>query len=166
MLQNKILLPVLAVIIGGAAMFGVSQVSAQNTNGSSDLVQMIAQKFNLPQDQVQQVFSEHKEKHHVQMQVKMEERLTQLVSDGKLTESQKQAIIAKMVEMKNTFKPETLKDLTSDDRREKMEQHKREMDEWALSQGIDPSLLMFKMKMGRGMHKDFIYSSDTPLPVQ
>jgi type I site-specific restriction-modification system R (restriction) subunit len=111
------------------------------------------------------VFSEHQEKHHAQIQAKMEERLTQLVTDGKLTEVQKQAIISKMAEMKNSFNPDSLKDLTPEQRREKMEQHKQEMDKWAASQGIDPSLLMFKMKMGRGMHDQFFKSAETPTPA-
>jgi citrate synthase len=122
MLRKKLLLPVLAVTIGTAAILGVHQVSAQIADGPSDLVSAIAQKFNLPQDQVQQVFSEHQEKHHAQIQAKMEERLTQLVTDGKLTEVQKQAIISKMAEMKNSFNPDSLKDLTPEQRREKMEQ--------------------------------------------
>lgn len=165
MLRNKILLPVLAVTIGGVALFGVSQVSAQNTDGPSELVSAIAQKFNLPQDQVQQVFNEQKEKHHAQMQVKMDEKLTQLVKDGKLTEAQKQAMIAKMAEMKNNFNPDALKDLTPEQRREKMDQHRQEMENWAKSQGIDPTLLMFNFKIGRGGHDGFFKSSMSPTPA-
>lgn len=155
MLRKQILIPALAVVIGGASFLGVSHVSAQNADGfPSDLVTAIAQKFNLPQDQVQQVFTEHKQKHHAEMEQKMQERLTQLVTDGKLTEAQKQAIITKMAEMKNSFNPETMKDLTPEQRKQQMDQHRKDLDAWAKSQGIDPTL--FPMRMGGhpgGMHR-------------
>jgi putative protein kinase ArgK-like GTPase of G3E family len=151
MLRKKVLLPVAALVIAGTAFLGVSQVSAQYGEGHSDLIAAIAQKFNVPQDQVQQVFNDHRTKRQAEMQAKMDERLTQLVKDGKLTESQKQAIIAKRAEEKNNFNPESLKDLTPQQRKEKMDQHRQEMENWAKSQGIDLSLVM-PLKMGRGGH--------------
>jgi Spy/CpxP family protein refolding chaperone len=154
MLRRKIILPVLAITIGSAAFFGVSQVSAQSLNGRSELVSMIAQKFNLDQNQVQQVFDQHKDQMHQKMQQKMEDRLTQLVKDGKLTEAQKQAVITKMAEEKNNFNPDSFKDLTPQQRKEKMDQHRTEMENWAKTQGIDLSLIM-PFRMGRGMHKMF-----------
>jgi hypothetical protein len=151
MLRKTVLLPIAALVIGGTAFLGVSHVSAQNTDGHLDLIAAIAQKFNVPQDQVQQVFNDHRAKRQSEMQAKMDERLTQLVKDGKLTEDQKQAIIAKLAEEKNNFNPDSFKDLTPAQRREKMEQHRQEMENWAKSQGIDLSVIM-PMKMGRGGH--------------
>jgi Spy/CpxP family protein refolding chaperone len=151
MLRKKFLLPVMVVTIGSAALFGASQVSAQNSDGRSEIVTMIAQKFNLDQSQVQQVFDQHKEQMHQKMQQKLEDRLNQLVKDGKLTETQKQAIIAKMNQEKSNFKPESMKDLTPEQRKEKMGQHRQEMEDWAKAQGIDLSLIK-PLKMGRGMH--------------
>ncbi len=146
-------------------MFGVSQVSAQNTDGPTDLIAAIAQKFNLPQDQVQQVFTEHKQQHMQQMQQKMEERLSQLVTDGKLTETQKQAIITKMSEIKNSFNPEEMKNLTPQQRNQKIDQHRQEMENWAKSQGIDLSLIPMMGGM-KGMHKGWIHPVTNQIPTQ
>ncbi len=154
MLRKKFLLPVMVVTIGSAALFGVSQVSAQNSDGRSELVTMIAQKFNLDQSQVQQIFDQHKDQMHQKMQQKMEDRLNQLVKDGKLTETQKQAMLAKMNEERTNFNPESMKDLTPEERKEKMDQHRQEMEDWAKTQGIDLSLIK-PLKMGREMHKMF-----------
>lgn len=159
MLKSKLLIPVLAVTVGSTALFGVNQIYAQDSNNpNSSLVQKIAQKFNLDQSQVQAVFDEHKSEHHAVMKQKMSDRLTQLVSEGKITDAQKQAIIAKMSELKGNFNPEAFKDLTPEQRRQKMEEHRTEMENWAKSQGIDPQYLMF-YKMGKGMHGEFSVKS-------
>jgi 3-hydroxyacyl-CoA dehydrogenase len=151
MFRKKLLIPVFAVTIVGAGLFGTHQVSAQSTDGTTDVVTLIAQKFSLDKNQVQQVFDQHHQEMKIKRQTKMEERLTQLVKDGKLTESQKQAVLTKMAEEKNSFNPQSFKDLTPEQRKTQMDQHRQEMENWAKSQGIDLSLIR-PLKMGRAMH--------------
>lgn len=143
MITKKILLPVLAVGIMGAGLMSVSQVQAQaNTNSFSSLVETLANKFNLDKSQVQSVFDEHKVQMQQEHQQKMENRLTQAVKEGKLTDAQKQAVLNKLAEFKKTFNADAFKNMTPQQKKEAMQKQHNELKEWAQSQGIDPSYLM------------------------
>lgn len=157
MISKKIYIPILAAgVIGGTAVFGVSLVNAQATqhNPMSGLVQKIAQKFNLDQSQVQSVIDQfHTEQQQVrqqEMQKREEERLSQLVLRGKITELQKQAIIAKHVEMRTKFNPDTMKTMTQEQRKEHRTAMETEMKTWASTQGIDLTIIQFGFGKGGG----------------
>jgi hypothetical protein len=62
---------------------------------TSDIVQRLAQKFGLQETEVQAVFDEVHQERHQKMKQDMENRLNQAVQEGKITESQKQAILDK-----------------------------------------------------------------------
>ena len=142
MLSKKILVPTLAVVVGGTAFLGVRSVHAQSNNGIQSLVQEIAQKFNLDQSQVQSVFDNHHSKRQDMMKQKMEDRLTQAVKDGKLTEAQKQAILTKIQEVKNNLMSADFKNKTPQEKKQAMEWQRQDLENWAKSQGIDSSYLM------------------------
>lgn len=55
-LIKNIMIPLLAVSISGATLFGVSQFAMAQGQTTPSLVQMIAQKFRLDESQVQSVF--------------------------------------------------------------------------------------------------------------
>ena len=153
MISKKILLPALAVsAIIGASYFGINQVQAQaSDNPFSGLVQKISQKFNLDQTQVQTVFddyrNEQKQNRQQNMQQREQDRLTQLVKDGKITEDQKNAIIAELASLREKYKPENFKDMTADQRKQQFQNQQDEIKAWAQGQNIDLSLL----KPGFGM---------------
>lgn len=125
-----------SAIVGGAmlSVMGLSAVSAQG-QGQSDLVDKLAQKFNLNKSEVQKVFDEERAAHEAERKAKMKERLDQLVKDGKLTQDQANKIVAKFEENK-TFR-ESLKDKSAEERKAAMEQHRTEMEQWAKDNGID-----------------------------
>lgn len=114
-----------------------SIVSAQDATGSNSIVAAIAAKFNLNQSDVQAVFDEEHNKREAEMQKQVETKLTQAVTDGKITEAQKQAIIAKMTEMKSN-RPDkaAFQSMTEDQRKAQMEARKAEMDAWLSQNGL------------------------------
>ncbi len=159
-MQKKTLLTVAAVAIVGTTLFTATQAFAQTTTPSSDpmtsLVEKLSTKFGLNKDEVQAVFTEERQAHQAERQAQEEARLTQLVSEGKITEAQKQLIISKRQELMNQHQSEheSMQRMTADERRAAMEAHKQALEDWAAQNGIDPEYIHpFKMKMkGRGMH--------------
>ena len=80
---------------------GVNQVLAQSTTSGpfSNLVQMIADKFNMNKNDVQQVFDQYRLGRRDTMEKNYEAYLDQLVKDGKITQAQKDLILAKHKEI-------------------------------------------------------------------
>jgi hypothetical protein len=155
-LKKKIFFPILALAIITTALASSTIVSAQDSNGHNSIVEAIAAKFNLNQSDVQAVFEEERTKHEQQMQANLEQKLTQAVTDGKITEAQKQAIIAKMSEQKNNRpNPEEFKNLTAEQRKAKMDEKKTEMENWAKENGLTletlHSIIGGPKGMGHGM---------------
>jgi len=123
-----------------AGFFAVKQVKAEDSGAEYPLiVQRLIAKFNLDGDEVENVFAEVREERQVQMQARFEERLTQLVDEGSLTEEQRQAIIAKRQQLRQ--ESQDWQNLSKEERHELMEQHRDEMQNWADEQGIDVSLV-------------------------
>jgi TRAP-type mannitol/chloroaromatic compound transport system substrate-binding protein len=159
-MNKKTLLIIGAVTVLGVGTAFTTVASAQSNGGTQDptssLVQKIADKFNLNKDEVQKVFSEHRDgmkfNMKANMQARHEERLNQLVSEGKITEEQKNLIMNKMKELheKKASEMETWKDLKPEERRAKMEATRTELESWAKQNGINPEYLMFKVKIKAG----------------
>lgn len=125
----------LAIITTAVATSGL--VSAQDTTGPNSLVAAIAAKFNLNQADVQSVFDEEKSKHENEMKTQLETKLTQAVTEGKITEAQKQAIIAHMQEMQNN-RPNKgeFQNLTKEQIKAKMDERKAQEDAWLSQNGL------------------------------
>lgn len=158
-MKSKVLLPAIAIVITGAAAFGTVSTFAQSTqNPHTSLVQKIAERFGLNESEVQAVFDEERETMKKEKQTRFEEKLTQAVADGKLTEEQKQLIIAKQAELGKTRKAdfESIKNLSEEERKTKMDAERIALETWAQEHDIDMQYLfggffggrkmMFKMK--------------------
>lgn len=110
-----------------------------------EMVSQIAAKLGVSDTEVDSAMSEVHEQMRVERQVGMqsrfEERLQTLVSEGKLTEGQREAWIAKH------------EDMTAEREAERLAHHE-EMQAWFEAQGIDPTLLtgLGMGGRGRGMH--------------
>ncbi|MFH1789804.1 MAG: hypothetical protein ABH832_01925, partial [bacterium] len=138
-----VITPVLAFATVGAVY--ASPTVNGNNNPMGDIVNAIAQKFNLNVTDVQQVFDEHKEQMKAQrqelfsekqadMQKKFEERLTQAVSNGKLTQEQVDKIIAKKAELQ-AERQYTQNGLPEQDRTTAKE-HMDSLKQWATDNNI------------------------------
>lgn len=106
------------------------------------IVQRIAERFGLNESDVQSVFDQNHQERQAQRQDRMEERLTQLVAEGKLNESQKQAILSKMQELANQKQSQmdNFRNMTRQERLTEMQKKHDEVKSWADSLGIDPSI--------------------------
>lgn len=150
-------MPVGILVISGFLFFGATAAQAQETNAvKTSLIQRIAQKFNLKEADVKTVFDQHHSERQAEMQKKVDEKLTQAVKDGKITEAQKQLIVAKHKEMQTQFESqkETMKDMTPEQRKTAMEAQKKSLQDWATQNNIDIQYLMKGIGMkGRGHMK-------------
>lgn len=140
---------------------GISNVSAatpvQGTqvqtqmNPMSSLISAIAQKFNLNVSDVQKLFDEQ----HTQMEsqrgteqsARITERLTQAVTQGKLTQSQADLLKAKQEELRVFH--ESLKGKTREECKAAMDKKIAELKEWAKANNIPDEFANFG-PMGRG----------------
>ena len=142
-----------AGILSFASVLGVQSVFADETasnNPMSSLVEEIAQRFNLNQDEVQAVFDEHRDEMHTQMEARLEDRLQQAVDDGEITSEQKDKIIAKLQELRDQSQAnhEAMQDLTMEERHQAMEQQRDELEQWAQ----DNDILLEYLRVGFGGH--------------
>lgn len=164
-MQKKFIIPVMILAIASTTLFGIAHTYAGSTPEQRAkypaVVQKIADKFGLKVTDVQAVFDQDKVDRQTEMQAKFEEQLTQAVTDGKLTEAQKQAIIAKRSELKTKMQsgtlkgqPEGFKNMTETERKAALEQRKAEMEAqktdleaWAKENSID---LKYLYELGMG----------------
>lgn len=140
-LKSKIILPVLAIIVlGGVGIFGIERVFAQSAPGyNPSIIQKLAQKFGLKEDDVKAVFDQNRQERQVQMQTRFEQTLDQFVKDGKISDTQRQAILEKRQELKDKLAAdrENWKNMTPDQRKALIKQQKLDLDNWAKQNDID-----------------------------
>ena len=138
--MKKTFIGILALMLCFTA---ISTVFATEGN-FSPIIQRIAERFNLPEFEVQEVFVEAREEKMENMKAHFEERIYEAVSAGELTEDQKDLILAKKAEIQE--KQEELKGLSWQEKREALKEFHQEMREWAEENGID--LKSFGKKCG------------------
>jgi hypothetical protein len=148
-IKNIFLVSFLALILLCLVGYGTVRAYAGEPGKYPPVIKKLVERFGLNEEEVKAVFDEERTEHQEQGQAHFEERLNQAVSDGKMTPEQKEAILAKKKEMRNN--DEEFKNLSAEERQEKMKVHQEEMKKWAEEQGIDLSLLpMFLGKGPRG----------------
>jgi hypothetical protein len=152
MVKNKktiIMLAIVAVVLGvvttGIVVVHAATDTAKPNNLMSNLVNAIAQKFNLKSADVQQVFDEQKTQMTAQRQAKMAQtftdRLNKAVVDGKLTQDQANKIIAKKAELE-IFKT-SLEGKTPTEIRAAMKAQMDSLKQWSTVNNIPQQYLMF-----------------------
>jgi len=156
-MNKKIMLSVLSAALVGAGLLTVNQVSAQEAtiNPHDSLIQRLGGKFGLNETKVKQVFKEVHEARHAEMSKHMEDRLSQAVNDRKLTEEQKQNILAKHEEMKANREQtmESFKKMTKAERRTAIKTKHQELRTWAEDNDIPMEYFIFRMKAMKGVHR-------------
>jgi len=152
-LRYKILLPASVLVILGFVFLTTNKVLAQGTQGGyPPIIQKLVQKFGLAENEVKAVFDEERRERQAKMQAEFEEKLNQAVKAGKLTETQKQAILAKHKEIveKKWIKPENWQTMTREQRRQYMETQRQELENWAKQNSIDLQYLFGGFGKGFG----------------
>lgn len=155
--MKKIILPILvATLILGSGLVATKYAFAEDDaqNPISSLVQKIADRFGLNIDEVQEVFDQDRQERQEEMQARFEERLSSDVSDGQITEGQKQLILEKREELEQVrqLNMESMNGLTEEERRSAMESEREELEAWANENSIELKYLMGGFGMRGGGH--------------
>lgn len=154
--SKKFLIPMAAVAVIGAGVYGVTQVSADSTSANTDprasLIQKLSDTFKLDKSKVQEVFDQDMKDRQAEREKNYEERLTQAVKDGKLTEDQKSKVLAEYNKLKAEIE-EQMKNTsaTKEERRAAMDKIRDEAEAWAKANNIDAKWLMAGGPHLRGM---------------
>lgn len=141
-LHNKtIILPIAILAVAGMISLGAVSASAHmgKGGGRDEVVQELAQKLGVDEAKVQTAFEAIREEHQQEMQKLFDDRLTQAVTDGKITTDQKNAIITMHTEMaqKRDENRATFQSMTREERQATRQQEHDELEAWAEKQGID-----------------------------
>ncbi len=145
-----------AVALTSIAGIGVAHAETSNTSSSngpmSSLVSAIAKKFNLKTADVQAVIDEQHVSMEAQRTAEVQAKLTQLVSDGKLTQSQADAILAKRAELQQQREAnrDTMQDKTTAERKSAMEEARASLDKWLSDSGISTDYRYLVIGVGHG----------------
>ena len=138
-----------------ATFGGVMTVSAASENAQhpmANLVNAIAQKFNLNPTDVQKVFDDQKTQMHVSMEQKLADRISKAVADGKLTQDQANKITAKIAELE-AFKT-SLHGKTKQEIKAAMKTQMESLKQWVSDNNIPAGYLNFGLHLGK-MHRGF-----------
>jgi len=136
-MKRKSMKTILALIAGmtlfltmGTACTGELNADPLEDNGSSyPLLERIAEKFGLEIGEVMDFAEELREERRAGVEERFEERLDELVEDGKITSDQKEAILEKKEEME-AFREE-LENMKVFEAREAVKKMKEEFKDWA-----------------------------------
>ncbi len=150
MIKSKaVALALMGLMGSGAIFFAANRVYAQDTETHPDIVSAFAQRFGLPKDQVQSFFDEFRSqrKLHIMqnMQARFEDRLSRLVTEGKITSDQKSAILNEVSSLKVKYNLDSLNTMSLTDRKKTLQSFSSDLKSWAKSQGINISLLRLGM---------------------
>ena len=134
-MKKKVLLPSILVI--SILVIGIlaTNTSAQSLTDYPPVVQKIADRFSLKVGDVQSVFDEEKDECRADMYAHFAERLNDLVSEGKITESQKETALNMHEKMHDEM--ENMFNIPAKERREKILKLQEEFRKWMESEGID-----------------------------
>ncbi len=136
----------------GAGAANAETSASASTDPMSGLVDKIASKFNLNKTEVQQVFDEQKTAMHAEREQKVKDQVAKLVTDGKITTAQADAINAKRAELEKEREAnkDSFKDKTEEERKAEKDKRKTELETWAKEQGISTDYLRYVMGHGPG----------------
>lgn len=146
-MKNLLITAAVTLVLGGGLIYAVKSASASEPH--QDMVSFLAQKLGIGEDKVKDALTAFRGERQSQMQTRFEDKLTQLVKGGKITEVQKQAILTKMAELK-TKREEykgTWKNMSPEDRKNAMQKERDDLNAWAKANGID---LKYLFGFGRG----------------
>jgi apolipoprotein N-acyltransferase len=174
---KKIATPLFLLVFLGGMISPLPAFAATNTtttqqNWLTGLVQFISQKFGLDKTQVQDAINQYhtqvQQTHQQNAQNREKTRLDSLVSSGKITSAQEQAILTELSTLRSKYNPANSQNLTWQQRQQQSEQLKNDFTSWAKSQGIDPTLIMPARGMmeGMGMHRGWDSDTDSQSPTR
>lgn len=142
MQKRKLLILTATTLAIVASSLTISNAYAQSMGNPQEFAKDLAQKLGIEESKVQQALNEIQKTHQAEIQAREDQRLTQLVKDGKITEAQKQLILNKRSELKRIHESEDLQNLSHEERKAKFQEMHQELESWAEENGIDIKYLM------------------------
>jgi len=137
-MNKKVLVPALilgaAVAVGALSYVGATSAAGNGFRGNDEMKSQLAEKLGVEESQVESAIGEMREEKRTLRRAEQEEKLSEAVADGVITEEQKQAIIDHRNE-------------TQTDR----EQRRSENQQWMEDGGIDHDALKEYTGGGEGM---------------
>lgn len=130
--KKKYLIPVVAVAFVLMALGGAMAVGKQAfASNQSNMAGKLAEKLNVSEDQVSTAMDSIREERHAERTAEISTNLDKAVTDGVITAEQKQQIL---------------------DQKTKLEQQRRENEQWKTDSGIDfEKLREYHIGSGMGM---------------
>ena len=128
-------------------------LAQSTTGGYTSIVQRIAERFGVSEDEVQQVFDEVHADHRTQKQENFTASLDESVASGDLTDTQAQLILDKKEDMIAFH--ESLKDMSPEEKQEAFQNHKEELKQWAEENDINTNELFGGHGMNGFRNKGF-----------
>lgn len=133
-LRNKVIVGGATLAVVATSLAGFTSASAQTATGSDSLVEKMASRFNLNQDEVEAVLDEAHQEREAEREEMISERLQKAVDSGDIAEEQKSLIEAKLKEL-----------------HEKREAERENLQAWADENNIDRQYIVG----GRGHQGDY-----------
>lgn len=133
-ITKKMILPVMAAAVVGVSAIGLGTAAAQSN--ADTLVEKIASRFNLNQDEVQAVFDEAREEKQAEHQAELSDKLQAKVDDGTITAEQKTLLEEKLAELREERQANRDSELTKEERREQGQQNREAFEAWAEENNI------------------------------
>jgi len=139
-MNKKLYVPALVIMLIALTTIGVSAAYAQDTSAATPQASLI-----------------QKHENQAANTARFEEKLTQLIADGKITETQKLAIINKGKELQTKRGADRLamQNMTPQQRKDARQKQKTEVEQWAKENNIDIKYLKFGFMSGRKGHMHF-----------
>jgi hypothetical protein len=154
-IKQKIGLGILAGATVVTGLYGVGTIKAADaaTTDFPPVIQKLVEKFNLNKDEVSAVLTQDRTERQAEREADFSTKLSEAVTAGKITETQKTAILAKHEEVQ--AKREALKTGTREDRKTQMQALRTEMQDFLKTQGIDESVMPAPQGPRGGMGEGF-----------
>jgi hypothetical protein len=155
-MKKKLLLATASILSAGLIIASTTPIAAEEpATHQESLIQRLAQKFNVKESDVKAVFDEERAARRAEHHQQVESKLTEAVSDGKLTEAQKQLILTKHAELQREMEQQQTawQAKTPAERRTLMAERREALEQWAQQNNIDLEYFRGPSMMGNRGHR-------------
>lgn len=152
-ISKKMLVTLSAGTVVGLSSLGLmAAASAATSTSGNSLVDKIATKFNLKKADVQAVFDQEHAERDAQRLADIQTKLATAVKDGKLTQAQSDALLAKIKEVQSIREAnkDKFSSMSQTERKAAMDAEKAAMDKWIADNKIPSEFARLVMGGGRG----------------
>lgn len=141
---NKKIVPVVAFsMLAGSIVFGVASTSAHNVE-SEDFQQRLSTKLGIDKEQVGSALEGIREEKSAERRANIEAKLQAKVSDGELSQEQADEFLALMEERRDDMATLKAQDLSRQEFKNKLREHKQVLVDWAEENQLNLSDLINK----------------------